>query len=121
MNWSAAEVALVPAGVVTVTSTAPTAWGAVVAVIVVGLTTVKSAAGVAPNRTAVAPVKDEPMIVTVVPPTVGPLLGETPVTTGAVLTVVIAVAELLPATGSVVAEATVAVFVIMVPLGTAPT
>ena len=36
-----------------------------------------------PNFTDVAPVKFEPVIVTVVPPPAGPLLGDTPVTTGA--------------------------------------
>ena len=40
-------------------------------------------AAVAPNVTAVAPVKLVPVIVTVVPPAVGPAVGLTPVTVGA--------------------------------------
>ncbi len=37
---------------------------------------------VVPNFTAVAPVKLVPVIVTVVPPVVGPLVGDTLVTVG---------------------------------------
>ena len=51
---SAVDVADVPAGVVTVTSTAPVPAG-LSTVIVVSLTTVKSVAGVAPKSTTVAP------------------------------------------------------------------
>ena len=51
---------------VTETSTTPVPAGTT-AVISVSLTTVKLVAGVAPNSTAVAPVKHEPVIVTVVP------------------------------------------------------
>ncbi len=79
---SAAEVADVPAGVVTVTSTVPVPAG-LSAVIVVSLTTVRFVAGVVPKSTAVAPVKLVPVIVTRVPPAVGPLVGLTPVTVGA--------------------------------------
>ena len=71
MNWSAAEVAEVPPGVVTVTSTVPAPAGEV-AVIEVAELTVKLVALVAPNLTAVAPVKPVPVIVTDVPPAVGP-------------------------------------------------
>ena len=78
---SEALVALVPLGVVTVTSTAPAACAGEVAVIEVALTTVKLAA-VPPNDTAVAPVKFVPLIVTLVPPAAGPLLGLTAVTVG---------------------------------------
>ena len=53
------------------------------AVIVVPLITTTSVAGVVPKSTAVAPVNPEPVIVTVVPPAVGPLFGLTPVTVGA--------------------------------------
>jgi hypothetical protein len=75
--------ALVPAGVVTVTSTVPMAVAAgAVAVIVVSLTTVKDAAAVEPKLTAVAPRKSVPVMVTRVPPTSGPLVGLTAVTTG---------------------------------------
>ena len=81
MNVSAALVALVPPGVVTVTSTAPAACAGEVAVIEVALTTEKLAA-VPPNDTAVAPVKLLPVMVTLVPPAVGPAFGLTPVTVG---------------------------------------
>ena len=53
-----------------------------VAVIEVALLTVKVVAAVAPNFTAVAPVKLVPVMVTEVPPAVGPEVGLTPVTVG---------------------------------------
>jgi hypothetical protein len=46
--------------------------------------TAKLDAPVAPNRTAVAPLKLLPVTVTLVPPAVGPLVGEIAVTTGRV-------------------------------------
>ncbi len=46
-----------------------------VAVIWVSETTVKLVAAVAPKATAVAPVKPVPVMVTVVPPAVGPEVG----------------------------------------------
>ena len=52
-----------PPGVVTVTSTVPVP-GREVAVIEVALLTVKLVAAVAPNLTAVAPVKPVPVMVT---------------------------------------------------------
>ena len=64
MKESAAVVALVPAGVVTVTSTAPALPAGVIAVIWVAPLTVKAVAGAAPNMTEVAPVRAEPVIVT---------------------------------------------------------
>jgi len=76
--WSAALVALVPPGVVTVTSTVPVPVGAV-AVMPVALVTAKLA-GVVPNFTALAPVKPVPVIETEVP--FGPELGLIPVTAG---------------------------------------
>jgi hypothetical protein len=82
VNWSAADVALVPPGVVTVTSTVPAPAGEV-AVICVALFTVNVVAPVAPNFTAVAPVKFVPVMVTLVPPAAGPLAGLTLVTVGA--------------------------------------
>ena len=82
MNWSAALVALVPPTVVMRTSTVPVPAGAV-AVICVALLTVKPVAAVAPKVTAVAPEKLVPVMVTVVPPLVGPLVGEMEVTVGA--------------------------------------
>ena len=75
--------ALVPPGVVTVTSTAPCVPAGAVAVMELAETTVKLAAFAAPNRTAVAPVSPVPVIVTTVPPVVGPLFGLTDVTVGA--------------------------------------
>ena len=84
MNWSAAEVADVPPVVVTVTSTVPVPAGEV-AVIDVAEFTVKPVALVAPNLTAVAPVKLVPVIVTLVPPAVGPAVGEIEVTVGAAI------------------------------------
>ncbi len=71
-----------PAGVVTVTSTVPVPAG-LSAVIVVSFTTVTFVAAVVPKSTAVAPVKSVPVIVTSVPPAVGPLVGLRPVTAGA--------------------------------------
>ena len=65
---------------VTVTSTTPEPAG-LVAVIWVALSTLNVAAAV-PNLTALAPVKLVPVIVTEVPPAVGPLLGATDVTVG---------------------------------------
>lgn len=47
------------------------------------LMTVKAAAGVPPNCTAVASVKLVPLMTTVVPPDVGPIAGDTDVTVGA--------------------------------------
>ena len=74
MNWSAALVALVPPGVVTVTSTVPVPAGAV-ALMLVALLTVKLEAAVVPNFTALAPVKLVPVIATEVPPVLGPRPG----------------------------------------------
>jgi len=65
--------------VVALTSTVPAACAGLTAVMVVSLTTVKLVAGVAPNFTAVAPVKPVPLIVTEVPPAAGPLSGVTAV------------------------------------------
>ena len=78
MNWSADEVALVPSGVVTVTSTVPVPGGAV-AVIEVAESAV-IVAGVEPKSTEVAPDRSVPVIVTLVPPAGGPVDGVMPVT-----------------------------------------
>ena len=51
VNWSAAPVALVPPGVVTVMSTVPALWAGEVAVIDVALLTVNVVAAVAPKLT----------------------------------------------------------------------
>ncbi len=88
VNWPADEVALVPAGVVTVTLTLPAALAGDVMVICVAESTVRLVPAVVPNLTAVAPVNPVPVIVTTVPPTKGPLVGDMPVTVGAAVTVV---------------------------------
>ena len=74
--------ALVPPGVMTVTSTVPLPGGEV-AVMVLELLTVKLVAAVLPNFTAVAPVKPEPVMVADVPPAEGPEVGLTEETVGA--------------------------------------
>jgi hypothetical protein len=78
---SAAETGDVPFAVVTVTSTVPVPADDV-AVIEVAELTVKAVALVAPNFTAVAPVKVVPVMVTDVPPATGPVVGEIDVTVG---------------------------------------
>jgi hypothetical protein len=80
--WSADEVADVPPGVVTVTSTVPAEPAGAVAVIDVSLTNVYDDAAVLPNITPVTPVKPLPEMVTDVPPAAVPVVGEMPVTVG---------------------------------------
>lgn len=70
-----------PPLVVARTSTVPVPAGAV-AVICVELLTVKPVALVAPKRTAVAPVKLVPVMITLLPPVVGPVVGEILLTVG---------------------------------------
>ena len=82
MNWSAAEVADGPPGPVTVTSTVPAASAGLVAVISVA-ETITWVAAIVPKSTAVAVLKPVPMIVTEVPPAIGPAAGLTAVTVGA--------------------------------------
>ena len=82
VKWSLDEVALVPFGVVTVTSTVPTDSVGDVAVTELDELTVKPVAAEAPNLTAVAPVRLAPVIVTTVPPVAGPLAGLTRKTAG---------------------------------------
>ncbi len=72
----------VPPTVVTLTVTEPVPAGDV-AVICVAELTVKLAAAVPPNCTAVAPVKLVPVMTTLVPPAAGPDVGARPVTVGA--------------------------------------
>jgi hypothetical protein len=74
VNWSATLVAEMPPGVVTVTWTVPLPSG-LIAVIWLLLSTETIVAAVEPNETPVAPVKPEPVIVTVVSPLAGPLAG----------------------------------------------
>jgi hypothetical protein len=81
VNWSAADVALVPPGVVTVISTVPVPAGDLMVSVVAELT-VRTVPAVEPNLTAVAPVNPVPVTVTVVPPATGPAAGEIPVTVG---------------------------------------
>jgi hypothetical protein len=81
VNRSLELVTLVPPPVVTVTSTVPALAAGEVADIEVALVTVKVAA-VAPKLTALTPVKLVPVMVTGVPPAVGPDIGLTPVTVG---------------------------------------
>jgi hypothetical protein len=68
--------------VVTWTSTVPAACAGVVAAINVALSTLNRAA-VPPKVTVVASVKPVPVILTLVPPVVGPSFGDTAVTVGA--------------------------------------
>lgn len=69
---------------VTVISTVPVADAAgEVATICVEEFTVNVVAAVVPKFTAVAPVKSVPVMVTTVPPVVGPVAGDTIVTVGA--------------------------------------
>jgi hypothetical protein len=72
----------VPPAVVTETGAVPAAPGGVVAVNLVGDVTWTLVAGALPNSTAVAPVNPCPLMVTGVPPTVGPFPDVTDVTTG---------------------------------------
>jgi hypothetical protein len=67
---------------VTVTVTAPALPAGVVAVMDVLLTTTTLVAAADPNVTVAPDTKFVPVIVTAVPPVVGPLLGDTPVTVG---------------------------------------
>ena len=72
-----------PPAVVTVTSTGPTiVVGGTIAVIEFADFTVKLAATLVPNLTAVAPVNCVPLIATAVPPVTGPRLGVMPATVG---------------------------------------
>ena len=75
--------ALVPPGVVTVTSVTAAAWAGDLTVILVGETREKGVVFfVDPNLTAVAPENPLPVIVTTVLPAKGPLFGVMPVTFG---------------------------------------
>ncbi|OEZ89314.1 hypothetical protein JAB6_01280 [Janthinobacterium sp. HH104] len=82
VNWLAAPVALVPPLAVTVTFTVPATPAGDVAVMVVALTTVMATPLLAPNFSAVTPVKPVPVMVTAVPPVLGPDAGVTPVMVG---------------------------------------
>ncbi len=73
----------VPPELATVTSTVPAVPAGLVAVIRVEELTANAGAEVLPNRTDVASVKPVPVMMTVVPPPVGPEFGLRPVTVGA--------------------------------------
>ncbi len=72
----------VPPGVVTATSTGPAACAPVTAVIDVAEATLTDVAATPPIDTVAPATKPEPVIVTGVPPAVGPELGETAVIVG---------------------------------------
>jgi hypothetical protein len=75
----------VPPTVVTATSTPPELPAGEVAVICVAESTVYVVTAVPPNATADAPVNPVPVIVTDVPPPVGPAFGDTELTVGAAI------------------------------------
>ena len=77
-----ARVPLCPLEFVTVTITAPAVPAGVVAVMLVLLTTTTFVAAVLPNVTVAPEAKFVPVIVTAVPPVVGPVVGNTLVTVG---------------------------------------
>ena len=77
-----AKLPLCARGFVTVTVTAPAVPAGVVAVMDVLLTTTTLVAAVPPKVTVAPAAKFVPVIVTDVPPTVDPLLGDTLVTVG---------------------------------------
>ena len=79
------NVLLVPYSVVTIMPTAPTLRAGVIQVIVVLFTTLIVVAAKPSNVTDVTPVKDVPVIVTFVPPSVLPDNGEMPVMLGGVI------------------------------------
>ena len=75
---------LVPYSVVTIMPTAPILRAGVIQVIVVLFTMLIEVAANPPNVTDVAPIKDVPVIVTIVPPSVLPDGIEMPVIVGGV-------------------------------------
>ena len=85
-NWSATLITLAPDAVTTTMSTGPAPLAGDVATMDVSDTTVNVVAATDPNLTADAPEKFEPVIVTDVPPAIGPTAGLTPATTGAGVT-----------------------------------
>ena len=79
------NVLLVPYSVVTIMPTAPALRAGVIQVIVVLLTMLREVAAKPSNVTDVASVKDVPVIVTLVPPSVVPDDGKMPVMIGGVI------------------------------------
>ena len=97
MNWSAPEVADVPLAVVTVVSTTPAGSAGAVAEQVVAELQLTAVPAVPPKATVVAPVtKPEPVMVTVVPPVAGPVVGVMAVTEGASVRLWVARADAPP-------------------------
>src|SRR5215472_3926207 len=92
VNLSSAEVGLVLAPVVTVTSTVPVPAG-LVALTAVEDTNCTPVPAFAPNLTVEAAVNPVPVMVTTVPPAAGPDAGDTPVTVGPELYVNLSSAE----------------------------
>jgi hypothetical protein len=73
----------VPSGVVTLTSTVPVPGGEVTVSEVLLITLIEEPGFEVPKSTTVAPLKPAPVIVTEVPPPVGPPEGVTELTVGA--------------------------------------
>ena len=82
VNRSPRPCVLAPPRVATVVCTVPAACAGVTALIRVEESTRKLRAGAPPKVTAVAPLKLRPVMVTVLPPPVGPLTGLMAVTVG---------------------------------------
>jgi hypothetical protein len=83
VNLSAAETAEVPSGLVTAMSTIPAACEGAMAVIVADAAlNVNEVAATVPNETAVTSARPVPVIVTLVPPAIGPEAGLTEVIAG---------------------------------------
>ena len=83
MNLSEEDAGEVPPGVTTVILTVPADPAGDTAVISVDESTVKLVASMEPKSTYPAPERFSPVIVTLVPPEVGPVVGEMEETTGA--------------------------------------
>ena len=82
LKWSLLVIALVPARLETVTSTMPPMLGGDTTVMLVADTTVNVLALAEPNFTPVTPVSSVPVIVTDVPPVLGPDLSDSLVIAG---------------------------------------
>ena len=87
---------LVPPGLVTRTLALPAVPAGTVQVMLVALATLKLLHAVPPTVTAVAPVRLVPVMLMLVPPAVGPALGDTPVTVGGVTKLYRVLAVLVP-------------------------
>jgi hypothetical protein len=77
------QMLLAPTGLMTETSTVPAGFAGVMTVRRLSLTTISAVPFFSPNWTPVAPVNPDPVMVTTVPPAMGPPEGETPVICGA--------------------------------------